>query len=127
METGKSSLEAGSRITSARTLRSVLDSALEHRSNVPIAFPNSLIGVSVDNRGDWTITVGLSIKSDRLDFAASGLEKIGFFRATENEGSCYFLWTSLLTETENPKTTTEQVLGQAVRILQETRASQYIS
>ena len=127
MDTGKSSLGASSRMASARTLRSVLDSALEHRSNVPIAFADSLIGVSVDTRGDWTITVGLSIKSGRFNFVASGLEKIGFFRATENEGSCYFLWTSLLTETENAKITTELVLAQAVRILQATPASQYIS
>ena len=127
METGKSSLGATSRIASARTLRSVIDSALEHRSNVPITFPDSLVGVSVDTRGDWTITVGLSIKSDRFNFAASRLEKLGFFQATENEGSSYFLWTSLLTETENPKITTEQVLAQTVRILQGTPASHYIS
>ena len=127
METGKRSLGASSSIVSARTLRNVLDSALERKSNVPITFPDSLIGVSVDTRGDWTITVGLSIKSDRFNSIAAGLEKIGFFQATENEGSCYFLWTSLLVESDNANATTEQVLAQAVMILQAPSVSQYIS
>ena len=127
METGKRSVGTSSRTASPSTLRSILDSARERKPNVPIAFPNSQVGVSLDTRGDWTITVGLSLKSDRFNSIASGLEKIGFFQATENEGNYYFLWTSLLTETENANTTTEQVLAQAVRILQGTPASQYIS
>ena len=127
METGKKTLGTSSRIASTGTVRSVLDSALERKSNVPITFPDSRIGVSVDTRGDWTITVGLSIKSNRFNIIASGLERIGFFQATENEGSYYFLWTSLLTETENANATTEQVLAQAVRVLEATSVSQYIS
>ena len=127
METGKRSLRASPPITSPGTLRSMLDSAMERRSSISINLPDSTIGVNLDSKGDWTISVGLSLKLGRFNSIASGLEGIGFFQATENEGTCYFLWTSFLTQTENLKTVTEQVLAQTVRILQAKPASQYIS
>ena len=126
METGKRALGASSPITSPRTLRNVLDSALERGSNMSINLPDSTIGVNLDARGDWTISVGLSLKSGRFNSVASGLEGIGFFHATETEGTSYFLWTTFLTQTENHRTITEEVLAQTLRILQGTPASQYI-
>ena len=92
-----------------------------------IILADSRIGVNLDSRGDWTISVGLSLKSDRFRSISIGLESIGFFQATENEGTRYFLWTSLLTLAENARTVTEQVLAQAVKILQAATVSQYIS
>lgn len=92
-----------------------------------IMLADSRIGVNLDTRGDWTISIGLSLKSDRFRPISLGLESIGFFQATENEGTSYFLWTSLLTLAENARTVTEQVLAQAVKILQATPVSQYIS
>ena len=126
METGKSSLESSSRLANSRDLKSVLESAMMRKSTLAMTFPDSIVGVSLDIRGDWTITVGLSLQSDRFNSIASDLQTIGFFQATENEGTCYFLWTSLLTETGNPNATTEQVLAQVVGILQITSVSQYI-
>ena len=92
-----------------------------------IILADSRIGVNLDTRGDWTISIGLSLKSDRFRSISLGLESIGFFHATENEGTNYFLWTSVLTMAENARTATEQVLAQAVKILQATPVSQYIS
>lgn len=120
-------LEAHSRLTNPRTLKSVIDSALDGGSGKSIILADSRIGVNLDTRGDWTISVGLSLTSDRFRPISLGLERLGFFQATENEGTSYFLWTSLLTLAENARTVTEQVLAQAVKILQATPVSQYIS
>jgi hypothetical protein len=126
-ETGKLPLGANSRMANLGTLKSVIDSALERRSSVSIILADSTVGVSLDTRGDWTISIGLSFKSDRFHSISTGLEGIGFFQATENGGASYFLWTSFMTETENVRTATEQVLAQAVKILQALPVSQYIS
>ena len=126
-ETGKPWIGAGPRTADARTLQDVIDHALERRANMSITLADSTVGVSLDTRGDWTVSIGLSLKSDRFHSISSGLERLGFFHATENEGTRYFLWTSILTETDNARTATEQVLGQAVKILQTTPVSQYIS
>ena len=88
---------------------------------------DSTIGVNLDSRGDWTISIGLSLKSDRFHPISSGLEALGFFQATEDQGTSYFLWTSLLTLMENPRSATERVLSLALRIVQATPVSQYIS
>ena len=126
MDTGKRSLGARPRMSNPETLRGVLDSAIERGSSMSINLPDSTIGVGLDAKGDWTISVGLSLKSGRFNSIASGLEGIGFFQATENGGTSYFLWTTFLAQTENHRTTTEQVLAQTLRILQGTPASQYI-
>jgi hypothetical protein len=126
-ETGKLPLGASSRIANLRTLKSVIDSALERKSSMSITLADSAISVSLDTRGDWTISIGLSLKSDRFHLISTRLEGIDFFQATENDGTSYFLWTSLLTQTENVRIATEQVLARAVKILQALPVSPYIS
>lgn len=91
-----------------------------------ITLAQSTIGVSLDAQGDWTISIGLSHNPDRFLTISSGLEGLGFFQATENDGMTYFLWTSLLTGTPNVRTVTEQILDMALKILQATPVSQYI-
>jgi hypothetical protein len=126
-ENGKLPLGANSRIANSKALKSVIDSALERKSSMSITLPESTIGVSLDTRGDWTISIGLSLKSSCFHSKSTKLEGIGFFQATENDGTSYFLWTSFITNAENGRTATEQVLAEAVKILQALPVSQYIS
>jgi len=65
----------------------------------------------LDQTGDWTITAGLSVLSDRLLPLTRALEDLGFFQATEQAGMVYHLWTSALHEDyENRKNAEETLL-----------------
>ena len=110
-----------------RFLATIVDASLKRGSSLSIALSDATVGVSLDKLGDWTITVGLSLRSDRFRQMTSSLERLGFFQATENEGSIYMLWTSLLSEVGDVRTTAEQTLLQALKVLQETTVSLYIS
>jgi len=110
-----------------RSLATIVDASLKRGSSLSIALSDATVGVSLDKLGDWTITVGLSLRSDRFRQMTSSLERLGFFQATENEGSIYMLWTSLLSEVGDVRTTAEQTLLQALKVLQETTVSLYIS
>lgn len=118
---------AGSRLSNSRTLKSVIDAAIEGGSDTSIAVADTAIGINLDARGDWTISIRLSLSSDRFHLMSTRLEELGFFQATESEGISYFLWTSLLAQAENVRVTVEHVLSQALRILQAVPVSPYIS
>jgi len=109
-----------------RSPATVLDASLKRGSSLSIALSDATIGVNLDKLGDWTITVGLSSRSDRFHQIASSLESLGFFQATENEGSIYMLWTSLLSEVCDVRTTAEQTLLLALKALQAPAAQPYI-
>src|SRR5438445_5569333 len=85
-------------LADARSLATMVDASLKRGSGLSIALSDATIGVSLDKLGDWTITVGLSSRSDRFHQSISCLERLGFFQATENEGSIYMLWTSLISD-----------------------------
>ena len=110
-----------------RSLATIVDASLKRGSNLSIALSDATVGVSLDKLGDWTITVGLSLRSDRFRQMTSSLERLGFFQATENEGSIYMLWTSLLSEVGDVRTIAEQTLLQALKVLQAPTVSLYIS
>ena len=110
-----------------RSLATMVDASLKRGSGLSIALSDATIGVSLDKLGDWTITVGVSSRSDRFHQSISCLERLGFFQATENEGSIYMLWTSLLSEVGDARIVAEQTLLQAVEALQTPTASLYIS
>ncbi len=109
-----------------RSLAAIVDASLRRGSGLSIALSDATVGVSLDKLGDWTITVGLSSRSDRLRQSISSLERLGFFQATENEGSMYMLWTSLLSEVGDARTVAEQTLLQALKALQAPIVSPYI-
>jgi hypothetical protein len=109
-----------------RSLATMVDSSLKRGSSLSIAFSDATVGVNLDNLGDWTITVGLSSRSERFHQITSSLEGLGFFQATENEGSIYMLWTSLLSEVGDVRTTAEQTLLLALKALQAPTAQTYI-
>jgi len=110
-----------------RSLATIVDASLKRGSSLSIALSDATVGVSLDKLGDWTITVGLSSRSDRFRQMTSSLERLGFFQATENEGSIYMLWTSLLSEVGDVRTIAEQTLLQALKVLQAPTVSLYIS
>jgi hypothetical protein len=104
----------------------MVDASLKRGSGLSIALSDATVGVSLDKLGDWTITVGLSSRSDRFRQSISSLERLGFFQATENEGSIYMLWTSLLSEIGDSRNVAEQTLFHALKALQPQPVSQYI-
>ncbi len=124
-QTPQSRLALG--LADPRSLATAVDASLKRGSSMSIALSNATIGVSLDRLGDWTITVGLQSGSDRFHQMTSSLERLGFFQATENEGSIYMLWTSLLSEVGHVRTTVEQTLLRALKILQAPSIPPYIS
>ncbi|HEV2120865.1 MAG TPA: hypothetical protein VGS11_12285 [Candidatus Bathyarchaeia archaeon] len=110
-----------------RSVATMIDSSLKRGSGLSITLTDATVGVSLDKLGDWTITVGLSSRSARFHQLTSSLERLGFFQATENEGSIYMLWTSLLSEVGDVRTNAEQTLLQALKALQVPSVSPYIS
>jgi hypothetical protein len=108
------------------SLATMVDASLKRGSGLSIALSNAIVGVSLDRLGDWTITIGLSARSDRFRQSISSLERLGFFQATENEGAVYMLWTSLLSEVGDARIGVEQTLLQALKALQAPTVSPYI-
>ena len=109
-----------------RSLATMFDGSLKRGSSLSIALSDATVGVNLDNLGDWTITVGLSSRSDRLHQITSSLEGLGFFQATENEGTKYMLWTSLLSEVGDVRINAEQILSLALKVLQSPSFPVYI-
>jgi len=109
-----------------RSLATMVDASLERGSSLSIALSDATVGVNLDNLGDWTITVGLSSRSDRFHQITSSLEGLGFFQATENEGTKYMLWTSLLSEVGDVRINAEQILSLALKVLQSPSFPVYI-
>ncbi len=123
-EKPQSRLDLG--LADQRSLATMVDASLKRGSGLSIALSDATVGVSLDKLGDWTITVGLSSRSDRLRQSISSLERLGFFQATENEGSMYMLWTSLLSEVGDARVVAEQTLLQALKALQAPTVLPYI-
>jgi len=120
----QSGLDPG--LVDPRSVATMVDASLKRGSSLSIAFSDAIVGVSLDKLGDWTITVGLSSRSDRFHQITSSLESLGFFQATENEGSIYMLWTTLLSEIGDVRTTAEQTLLLALKALQAPIVQAYI-
>ncbi|HEX9429591.1 MAG TPA: hypothetical protein VF944_04370 [Candidatus Bathyarchaeia archaeon] len=123
-EKQQSRLDLG--LADQRSLATMVDASLKRGSGLSIALSDATVGVSLDKLGDWTITVGLSSRSDRFRQSISSLERLGFFQATENEGSMYMLWTSLLSEVGDARIVAQQTLLQALKALQAPTVSLYI-
>ena len=110
-----------------RSLATMVNASLKRGSSLSIALSDATIGISLDKLGDWTITVGLSSRSDRFHQMTSFLEGLGFFQATENEGATYMLWTSLLSEIGDARIVAERTLLQALKDLRAPSVSLYTS
>src|SRR2546427_5950784 len=109
-----------------RSVATMVDASLKRGSSLSIAFSDAIVGVNLDKLGDWTITVGLSSRSDRFHQITSSLERLGFFQAAENEGTNYMLWTSILSGVGNDRIIAEQTLLLALKVLQSPGVPVYI-
>jgi len=110
-----------------RSLATMVDASLKRGSSLSIALSDVTVGVNLDNLGDWTITVGLSSRSDRFHQMTSSLESLGFFQAAEHEGTNYMIWTSLLSEVGDVRITAEHTLLLALRVLEPPSTPVYIT
>ena len=81
----------------------------------------------LDQTGDWTITAGLSLLSDRLVPLTKALDNLGFFQATEESGMVYHLWTSALNENHDNRITAEETLLRVLKSFQSHSSPGYIS
>ena len=113
-------------LADSRSLATMVDSSLKRGSSLSIALSDANIGINLDNLGDWTITIGLSSRSNRFQQVTSSLEGLGFFQAAENEGTNYMIWTSLLAEVGDVRVNAEQMLLLALRVLQSPSIPAYI-
>ena len=125
-ENQKAQSKLNTSLADPRSLATMVDASFKCGSSLSIALSDATVGVNLDNLGDWTITIGLSSRSDRFQQVASSLERLGFFQAAENEGTNYMLWTSLLSEVGDVKITAEQTLLLALRLLQSPSIQAYI-
>jgi len=71
-----------------RSLAAMVDASLRRGSGLSIALSDATVGVSLDKLGDWTITVGLSSRSDRFRQSISSLERLGFFKQRRTKVAC---------------------------------------
>ncbi len=109
------------------SIASLVDNSLKPGGSISLAFSDGIVNVTLDQLGDWTITVGLSNRSDRLLTLVGSLEKLGFFQAAENEGTFYLLWTSALRDSQNNRSAAEETLLRVLKSLQTPSTSSYIS
>ncbi len=109
------------------SIASLLDTSLRPGASICLAFSDGIVNVTLDQLGDWTITAGLSARSDRLLLLVRSLEGLGFFRATENEGMIYLLWTSVLQSNSDNRIVAEETLLRVLKSFQASSTPSYIS
>src|SRR5438034_6519150 len=67
------------------SMASLVDSSLRPDGSISLTFSDGVVHVMLDQTGDWTITAGLSVLSDRLLSLTRSLEELGFFQARSEE------------------------------------------
>jgi hypothetical protein len=109
------------------SIAGLVDSSLRPGGSISLNFSDGIVHVILDQTGDWTITAGLSVRSDRLLPLTRSLEKLGFFQAAEHEGIIYHLWTSALKEHYSGRNKAEETLLGVLKSFQGSSAPSYIS
>ncbi len=109
------------------SITSFVETSIRPGSSVLLAFSEATVNIFLDRTGDWTITLGLSTKTSRTSSLASQLEELGFFQATEDAGTVYFLWTSALLGLLDTRHYAEEKLLAALTVLQSDTPLSYIS
>ena len=119
-------LRLGPILADPQTISTLVENSLKKRSSLSFGSSEATVNVSLDRFGDWTIMVGLFPRSDNAASLVFSLEALGFFRATENNGIVYFLWTSALEEPVDARGLVEAKLFETLRAVQRTVRTQYI-
>ncbi len=114
-------------IVDPASIAGLVDSSLRPSGTISLAFSDGVVQVMLDQTGDWTITAGLSVLSDRLLPLTRALEDLGFFQATEQAGMVYHLWTSALHEHQDNRNIAEETLLRVLKSFQSHPAPGYIS
>src|SRR5213080_5473540 len=100
------------------SIAGMVDSSLRPGGAISLAFSDGIVHVMLDQTGDWTITAGLSVLSDRLLPLTRSLEELGFFQAAEQGGMVYHLWTSALKEHYSDRSKAEETLLRVLKSFQ---------
>src|SRR5881296_3742080 len=108
------------------SMAGLLDSSLRPGGSIALTFSDGIVHVMLDQTGDWTITAGLSVLSDRLVPLTRTLEDLGFFQATEQAGMVYHLWTSVLHQDSDERNIAEETLLRVLRSFQSHYSPTYI-
>ena len=108
------------------SMAGLVDSSLRPGGSISLAFSDAIVHVMLDQTGDWTITAGLSILSDRMLQLSRSLEELGFFHAAEQGGMIYHLWTSALKEHYTDRSTAEETLLGVLKSFQASSVPNYI-
>ena len=108
------------------SMAGLVDSSLRPGGSISLTFSDGIVHVMLDQAGDWTITAGLSVLSDRLSSMTRSLEELGFFQAAEQGGIIYHLWTSALKEHYTDRSTAEETLLRVLRSFQASSVPSYI-
>ena len=109
-----------------QTIEDLVDASTRPDGAISLTFPDGVLHIMLDQSGDWTITAGLSMYSDRLAQLTSSLERLGFFQAAEQDGVIYHLWTSAFNTTIEERDDTEATLLEVLKTFQTTVTPRYI-
>jgi len=108
------------------SIAGLIDSSLRPSGAISLAFTDGVVHVMLDQSGDWTITAGLSVVSDRILPLTRALDDLGFFQAAEHAGMVYHLWTSALHEDHESRNGAEATLLRVLKSFQSHSAPSYI-
>src|SRR5213083_1856126 len=108
------------------SIAGLVDSSLRPSGAISLAFSDGVVHVMLDQTGDWTITAGISVLSDRLLSLTRSLEELGFFQAAEQGGMVYHLWTSALKEHYSDRSKAEETLLRVLKSFQSSSVPSYI-
>jgi len=108
------------------SMAGLVDSSLRPGGSISLTFSDGIVQVMLDQRGDWTITAGLSILSDRMMQLSRSLEELGFFQAAEQGGMVYHLWTSALREHYADRSNAQETLLRVLKSFQASSVPRYI-
>ncbi len=108
------------------SMAGLVDSSLRPGGSISLTFSDGIVHVMLDQTGDWTITAGLSVLSDRLSSLTRTLDDLGFFQAAEQGGMVYHLWTSALKEHYSDRSKAEETLLRVLRSFQASSVPSYI-
>ncbi len=108
------------------SMAGLVDSSLRPGGSISLTFSDGIVHVMLDQTGDWTITAGLSVLSERLLSLTMSLKELGFFQAAEQGGMVYHLWTSALKEHYSDRSDAEETLLRVLKSFQASFVPSYI-
>jgi len=117
----------GQGTTDPLSIAGLVDSSLQPGGAISLSFADGVVQVTLDQIGDWTITAGLSLVSERLLPITKTLADLGFFEAAEEAGMVYHIWTSSLREDGQNRAGVVETLLRVVKSFQTAHPPSYIA